>query len=156
MNPLLDHLSIARAANSGSAACSMGQSGDAREIVTMLKRNVLLVAELVAAMQLGDEAAAGSPPQSLGPGSSSSPVAVSASSVSAPVAANAKSEQKQSPPHQAQTPPSLNGLPSGGSMDPNTMSDSSETRNNCEFLCSLAQCRALHLMRVSCLRYILE
>ena len=34
MNPLLDHLSIARAANSGSAACSMGQSGDAREIVT--------------------------------------------------------------------------------------------------------------------------
>ncbi|KAI0709184.1 hypothetical protein C8Q76DRAFT_101609 [Earliella scabrosa] len=122
---------IARAANSGSAACSMGQSGDAREIVTMLKRNVLLVAELVAAMQLGDEAAAGSPPQSLGPGSSSSPVAVSASSVSAPVAANAKVEQKQSPPHQAQTPPSLNGLPSGGSMDPSTMSDSSESRKRC-------------------------
>ncbi|RPD66085.1 hypothetical protein L226DRAFT_542753 [Lentinus tigrinus ALCF2SS1-7] len=122
---------IARTANSGSEACSMGQSGDAREIVTVLKKNVLLVAELVAAMQLGDAAAGLSLNASLGPGPASSAATLNAGSVSAPVAAAMNVEQLQSSTHQQHTPPSLNGLPSGGSMDPNTMSDSSESRKRC-------------------------
>lgn len=101
----------------------MGQGGNATNIVSLLKKNVLLVAELVSAMQLGE-----SPSHSLGPGSSSS---LSVSSVPAPVAGVMNIEQ-QPAPQQQQTPPSLNNLPSGGSMDPNTMSDSSESsRKRC-------------------------
>ncbi|PIL23957.1 hypothetical protein GSI_13708 [Ganoderma sinense ZZ0214-1] len=119
---------IARTANSGSEACSMGHGGNATEIVSVLKKNVLLVAELVAAMQLGDTAAAGSPSRSLGPGSSSS---LSVSSVPASVA-DAMNIEQQPAAQQQQTPPSLNNLPSGGSMDPSTMSDSSESsRKRC-------------------------
>ena len=114
---------IARTASSGSEACVMGQGGNATEIVSVLKKNVLLVAELVAAMQLGDATAGGSPGQSLGPDSSSS---LSASFIPAPVVG-----AQQSAPQQAHTPPSLNNLPSGGSMDPSTMSDSSESRKRC-------------------------
>ncbi|TBU32451.1 hypothetical protein BD311DRAFT_785943, partial [Dichomitus squalens] len=113
---------IARTANSGSEACSMGQGGNATEIVTVLKKNVLLVAELVAAMQLGDTAAGGSPGQSLGPAFSPSH---SASFVPAPVVGAQHSAPQQ------QAPPSLNNMPSGGSMDPSTMSDSSESRKRC-------------------------
>ncbi|KAI0748073.1 hypothetical protein C8Q80DRAFT_1102841 [Daedaleopsis nitida] len=127
---------IARTASSGSEACTMGQSGDAREIVSMLKKNVLLVAELVAAMQLGDAAAAaaaaaGSPPQSLGPGPTTPSAMLNANSASASVQSAIPVEQKQSPIQQQATPPSLNGLPYGGSMDPSTMSDSSESRKRC-------------------------
>ena len=111
--------SIARTANSGSEACTMGQGGSATEIVSVLKKNVLLVAELVAAMQLGDTAAAGSPSHSLGPGSSSS---LSVSSVP-----GVMDIEQQPAAQQQQTPPSLNNLPSGGSMDTNTMSNSSES-----------------------------
>ena len=106
----------------------MGQGGNATEIVSLLKKNVLLVAELVAAMQLGDTAAAGSPSRSLGPGSSSS---LNVSSVPAPVA-GAMNVEQQPAVQQQQTPPSLNNLPPGGSMDPSTMSDSSESsRKRC-------------------------
>ncbi|TFK92429.1 hypothetical protein K466DRAFT_480710 [Polyporus arcularius HHB13444] len=122
---------IARTANSGSEACSMGQSGDAQEIVSVLRKNVLLVSELVAAMQLGDAAAGLSPNASLGPGPSPSTAALNANSVSAPVAAAMNVEQPQSSTQQVHTPPSLNGLPSGGSFDPSTMSDSSESRKRC-------------------------
>ncbi|KAI1795920.1 hypothetical protein LXA43DRAFT_1164107, partial [Ganoderma leucocontextum] len=119
---------IARTANSGSEACSMGQGGNATEIVSVLKKNVLLVAELVAAMQLSDPSAAGSPSLSLGPGYS---LSLSVSSVPAPVAGAMNIEQ-QPAAQQQQTPPSLNNLPSGGSMDPNTMSDSSDSsRKRC-------------------------
>ncbi|KAI0721726.1 hypothetical protein C8T65DRAFT_631012 [Cerioporus squamosus] len=122
---------IARTANSGSEACSMGQSGDAQEIVSVLRKNVLLVSELVAAMQLGDAAAGLSPNASLGPGPSPSAAALNANSVPAPVAAAMNVEQPQSSTQQVHTPPSLNGLPSGGSMDPSPMSDSSESRKRC-------------------------
>ncbi|KAH8107138.1 hypothetical protein BXZ70DRAFT_278637 [Cristinia sonorae] len=59
---------IARTANTGSEACAsaMGPNPDARnlvDVVDVLKKNVLLVAELVAAMQLGD----GSHPASSAP-----------------------------------------------------------------------------------------
>ncbi|KAJ2966891.1 hypothetical protein NUW54_g13675 [Trametes sanguinea] len=63
-------LSIARTASTGSEACHMGQSGDAKEIVTLLKKNVLLVAELVSAMRLDDGSRASQPGS--GPGSSTS------------------------------------------------------------------------------------
>ncbi|CAL1704580.1 unnamed protein product [Somion occarium] len=45
---------IAQQASSGSEACSMGQTEDARGIVDTLKKSVLLVADLIAAMQLRD------------------------------------------------------------------------------------------------------
>ncbi|KAI0928700.1 hypothetical protein AcW2_004628 [Taiwanofungus camphoratus] len=50
---------IARTANSGSEACTMGQTTDAQHFVDLLKKNVLLVADLVAAMQLADGSVAG-------------------------------------------------------------------------------------------------
>ncbi|CCM02088.1 uncharacterized protein FIBRA_04165 [Fibroporia radiculosa] len=45
---------IARQANSGSQACDMGSTTHAQQIVDVLKKNVLLVADLVAALQLAD------------------------------------------------------------------------------------------------------
>lgn len=47
-------ISIARQANSGSQACNMGSTTDAQHIVDVLKKNVLLVADLVAALQIAD------------------------------------------------------------------------------------------------------
>ena len=131
MRCLVRLCSIARTANSGSEACSMGQSGDAREIVTVLKKNVLLVAELVAAMQLGDAAAGLSLNASLGPGPAPSATTLTAGSVPAPGTAAMNVEQPQSSTQQQHTPPSLNALSSGGSMDPSTMSDNSESRKRC-------------------------
>ncbi|KAH9946160.1 uncharacterized protein BXZ73DRAFT_37458 [Epithele typhae] len=108
---------IARTANSGSDACSLGQSSDAREIVTVLKKNVLLVAELVAAMQLGDDETVGnSPPHQTG---------TTSSSASASAAPTAIGEYQQ-------PPLTLGGLPPGGSLDLSTMSDGSDTsRKRC-------------------------
>ncbi|TCD68914.1 hypothetical protein EIP91_009465 [Steccherinum ochraceum] len=68
---------IARTANSGSEACTLGPSPDTRNLVGMvdvLKKNVLLLAELVAAMQLngGDGSGSSATAQSIHAGISSS------------------------------------------------------------------------------------
>ena len=47
-------ISIARTASSASKACDMGSTTDAQQIVDELKRNVLLVAELVSQVKLAD------------------------------------------------------------------------------------------------------
>ncbi|KAI0637021.1 hypothetical protein C8Q77DRAFT_1049727 [Trametes polyzona] len=122
---------IARTANSGSEACRVGQTGDAREIVTLLKRNVMLVAELVAAMQLNDPSS-GLPSQSpSGPGSSTASLDVT--SVQAPVPSSmsiepqSQPQQQPSPPHQS----SLSSLTPNSSAD-TAVSDGSElSRKRC-------------------------
>ncbi|KAH9901335.1 hypothetical protein C8Q73DRAFT_241552 [Cubamyces lactineus] len=122
----------------------MGQSGDAREIVTLLKKNVLLVAELVAAMQLddGSGAAAGLVPQP-GSGPGSAPNGLTASSVSGSAAAAmnveqpSQQQQPQSTQQQQRTPPpsqqaSMSSIASSASSDSATMSDGSElSRKRC-------------------------
>ena len=116
--PTCQPFSIAKTANNGSEACANGQSGDARELVSQLKKNVLLVAELVAAMQLGD--AADGLPQLTGPTSNH----VAANAVSAPLR-SMNVEQQQSTL-------TLGGMPTGGTLDPSSMSDGSESsRKRC-------------------------
>ncbi|KAI0664859.1 hypothetical protein C8Q70DRAFT_904129 [Cubamyces menziesii] len=134
---------IARTASSGSEACHMGQSGDAREIVTLLKKNVLLVAELVAAMQLddGSGAAVGLIPQpGSGPGNAPNGLTASSASGSAAAAMNveqpSQQQQPQSTQQQQRTPPpsqqaSMSSI-SSASSDSATMSDGSElSRKRC-------------------------
>ncbi|KAL6298210.1 hypothetical protein BKA93DRAFT_744557 [Sparassis latifolia] len=107
---------IARTANSGSQACSMGQTTDARDIVDMLKKNVLLVAELVAAMHLGTSGVSSN---------MSSPHCHPAVASSAPMAAAAQDVAQQQ---------HINGLQSYGSppLDTNAMLDMSDiSRKRC-------------------------
>ncbi|KAI0670429.1 hypothetical protein C8Q78DRAFT_1070030 [Trametes maxima] len=116
---------IARTASTGSEACHMGQSGDAREIVTLLKKNVLLVAELVAAMQLDD----GSGGPSSQPSAGSSP---STTGVAPPVAAPVPTSMNVEPSSakRQQSPPQPSGLTPTGSAD--SISDGSElSRKRC-------------------------
>ncbi|KAI0647007.1 hypothetical protein C8Q79DRAFT_599112 [Trametes meyenii] len=116
---------IARTASTGSEACHMGQSGDAREIVTLLKKNVLLVAELVAAMQLDD--GSGGPSSQPSAGSSPSTTGV-APPVAAPVPTSMNVES--SSVKRQQSPPQPSGLTPTGSAD--SISDGSElSRKRC-------------------------
>ncbi|KAI0780987.1 hypothetical protein BD413DRAFT_464005 [Trametes elegans] len=130
---------IARTASTGSDACHMGQSGDAREIVTLLKKNVLLVAELVAAMQLDDGSAGLLPAQpSSGPGSSAGGLGATSAPDSGTSGMNVE-QASQQPPQQRQPPslpplsqPNINGLTPTGSADSAVMSDGSElSRKRC-------------------------
>ncbi|OSD01562.1 hypothetical protein PYCCODRAFT_1445566 [Trametes coccinea BRFM310] len=119
---------IARTASTGSEACHMGQSGDAKEIVTLLKKNVLLVAELVSAMQLDDGSRASQP----GSGPGSSTASLNGGAPSAPPSAGLSLEQSQ---QQQRTPPlsqqpSMTSITSSGSGD--STSDGSElSRKRC-------------------------
>ncbi|KAI8998678.1 hypothetical protein BD414DRAFT_407224 [Trametes punicea] len=126
---------IARTASTGSEACHMGQSGDAKEIVTLLKKNVLLVAELVAAMQLDEGSVGRAAPSGPGPSAASG---LTANSVPAPVPAAMNVEQAsqhQQQQQQQRTPPlsqqpSLTSIASSGSGD--STSDGSEvSRKRC-------------------------
>ncbi|KAI0374843.1 hypothetical protein BV20DRAFT_1032906 [Pilatotrama ljubarskyi] len=122
---------IARTASNGSEACHMGQSGDAKEIVTLLKKNVLLVAELVAAMQLDDgSGAALSAQSSAGPGPSTA-AALNANAVP-PIAPSMSLEQSSQLRHASPPQSNLSGLSPGGSLDSSTVSDGSElSRKRC-------------------------
>ncbi|CDO68325.1 hypothetical protein BN946_scf184799.g52 [Trametes cinnabarina] len=122
---------IARTASTGSEACHMGQSGDAKEIVTLLKKNVLLVAELVSAMQL-DDGSRGSHPGS-GPGSST--VSLNGNAPPASASAAMSTEQSQQQQQQQRVPPlsqqpSMTSITSSSSGD--STSDGSElSRKRC-------------------------
>ncbi|KAI0831256.1 hypothetical protein BC628DRAFT_1407775 [Trametes gibbosa] len=119
---------IARTASTGSDACNMGQSGDAREIVGLLKKNVLLVAELVAAMQLDDRLSALAPQSSSGPGSSTA--SLNATSLPAPVPLGMSLEPTSQQLQQPSPPQLSSGLTPTGSTD--SLSDGSElSRKRC-------------------------
>ncbi|KAH9951254.1 hypothetical protein B0H21DRAFT_818313 [Amylocystis lapponica] len=129
---------IALAANSGSEACSMGRATGARDIVDHLKRNVLLVAELVAAMQLGDDSTQRS--------AESSP-----HSHSLATASGSGSMASITPPLDVGQQPHINGLHSypvtSGSLHPNATPDMSDnSRKRCAS--SVAGDRAMKTMKL--------
>ncbi|KAJ3476268.1 hypothetical protein NLI96_g11276 [Meripilus lineatus] len=69
---------IAQTASSGSEACELGQSNDAAEIVDLLKKNVLLIAELVDSLNLSDPSGPSSAISSPPPRSRQPPALISA------------------------------------------------------------------------------
>lgn len=72
------HHRIAQTASSGSEACELGQSNDAAEIVDLLKKNVLLIAELVDSLNLSDPSGPSSAISSPPPRSRQPPALISA------------------------------------------------------------------------------
>lgn len=109
----------------------MGQSGDARDIVSVLKKNVLLVAELVAAMQLDDGSLSFATHLSSNPGSSTASVNGSSVQVSA---ASSMSVEAAPPPLQHPSPThqsSLSSLTSNGSVDSSYSDGSEVSRKRC-------------------------
>lgn len=130
---------IARQANSGSQACNMGSTTDAQQIVDVLKKNVLLVADLVAALQIAD---------GLGPSSSSQSSPLSHSGIgpdtNAMTNVSTASAMDVGPQHIS----SLSSYSSSSaSLDPNAMLDSSDmSRKRCAS--SVAGDRALKTLKL--------
>ncbi|KAI0797969.1 hypothetical protein C8Q75DRAFT_709520 [Abortiporus biennis] len=109
---------IAQTANSGSQACTNGHTTNAREIVGLLKKNVLLVAELVAAMQLGD--------------SSSPPSNVTSSSNALPPGSISNVSTGLNPQQLLNPPPPFSTTPPSISSEQSSMGDLSDmSRKRC-------------------------
>lgn len=96
----------------------MGQSTDARDIVDALKSHVLLVAELVAAMQLGDTS--GAPSAVSSPNPRSGPSASSTSVISGSL--EVSQQQLLNPPSTFSAPPSIVPPEPNLAVDPSDMS----------------------------------